>query len=377
MNQELKVDINSASLEELINVKGIGPALAEKIINNRPFSSLDDLAKVQGIGTTSLKSIKSNLVIQPQEPNSDFEAFVESIRGETKSPVLDVEEDVSQESFQAEEVVEPESTWHSVNMADSDSEDLIQEIPGEDNSEPDILEGDVKILEDNDLEKDLVFEEHIELEDPETHEDSPIHEVIKETKKTTDKEIELDIEGSSVEKPTHEVFHETSKPSEKVIEIEKQTSSEDWITRSQLIWSMIGTAVFSIILTALITLGILSATNDGLRYATVNDAARIENEIALLNDLTTTMKTDIESMKSRLDTLETVAGRVTALETRADDVDNQIEVIQSSIQEISETLLTVQEEIKALQIAAEKSSEFRSGLMQLLLEIDGTTEEGR
>jgi len=58
-------------------------------------------------------------------------------------------------------------------------------------------------------------------------------------------------------------------------------------------------------------------------------------------------------------------------------VDNQIEVIQSSIQEISETLLTVQEEIKALQIAAEKSSEFRSGLMQLLLEIDGTTEEGR
>lgn len=377
MNQELKVDINSASVEELINVKGIGPALAEKIINNRPFSSLDDLAKVQGIGTTSLKSIKSNLVIQPQEPNSDFEAFVESIRGETKSPVLDVEEDVSQESFQAEEVVEPESTWHSVNMADSDSEDLIQEIPGEDNSEPDILEGDVKILEDNDLEKDLVFEEHIELEDPETHEDSPIHEVIKETKKTTDKEKELDIEGSSVEKPTHEVFHETSKPSEKVIEIEKQTSSEDWITRSQLIWSMIGTAVFSIILTALITLGILSATNDGLRYATVNDAARIENEIALLNDLTTTMKTDIESMKSRLDTLETVAGRVTALETRADDVDNQIEVIQSSIQEISETLLTVQEEIKALQIAAEKSSEFRSGLMQLLLEIDGTTEEGR
>ncbi len=377
MNQELKVDINSASLEELINVKGIGPALAEKIINNRPFSSLDDLAKVQGIGTTSLKSIKSNLVIQPQEPNSDFEAFVESIRGETKSPVLDVDEDVSQESFQAEEEVEPESTWHSVNMADSDSEDLIQEIPGEDNSEPDILEGDVKILEDNDLEKDLVFEEHIELEDPETEEDSPIHEVIKETKKTTDKEIELNVEESSEEKPTHEVFQESSKPTEKVIEIEKQTSSEDWITRSQLIWSMIGTAVFSIILTALITLGILSATNDGLRYATVNDAARIENEITLLNDLTTTMKTDIESMKSRLDTLETVAGKVTALETRADDVDTQIEVIQSSIQEISETLLTVQEEIKALQIAAEKSSEFRSGLMRLLLEIDGTTEEGR
>lgn len=377
MNQELKVDINSASLEELINVKGIGPALAEKIINNRPFSSLDDLAKVQGIGTTSLKSIKSNLVIQPQEPNSDFEAFVESIRGETKSPVLDVEEDVSQESFQAEEEVEPESTWHSVNMADSDSEALIQEIPEEDNSEPDILEGDVKILEDNDLEKDLVFEEHIELEDPETEEDSPIHEVIKETKKTTDKEIELNVEESSEEKPTHEVFQESSKPTEKVIEIEKQTSSEDWITRSQLIWSMIGTAVFSIILTALITLGILSATNDGLRYATVNDAARIENEITLLNDLTTTMKTDIESMKSRLDTLETVAGKVTALETRADDVDTQIEVIQSSIQEISETLLTVQEEIKALQIAAEKSSEFRSGLMRLLLEIDGTTEEGR
>jgi len=347
MNQKLKVDINSASIEELTSVNGIGLALAEKIIANRPFTSLDELAKVQGIGTTSLESIKSNLMIQPQEPHSDFEAFVESIRGENKSPVLDVEEDENQESFQAEEKVEPESTWHAVNIAESDSEDLEQEITEEDISEPEILEGDVKILEDNGLEEEIVFEEQIESEVQETAEDKPNQEAIKETKKSTAKKIET------------------------------QTGSEDWITRSQLIWSMIGTAVFSIILTALITLGILSATNDGLRYATINDATRLENEITLLNDLSTTMKTDIESMKSRLDTLETVAGRVTALETRADEVDSQIEEIQSSIQEISETLLTVQEEVEALQIAAEKSSEFRSGLMQLLLEIDGTAEEGK
>ena len=163
MNQELKVDINSASLEELTSVKGIGPALAEKIIANRPFSSLDELAKVQGIGTTSLESIKSNLIIQPQESHSDFEAFVESIRGETKSPVLDVEEGEPQETVQIEEEVEPQSTWQTLEIEDSESENHEQEISEEEIVEPEILEGDVKILEDNDREDNLVFEKQIEF----------------------------------------------------------------------------------------------------------------------------------------------------------------------------------------------------------------------
>ncbi len=52
------VDINTASLEQLDNLTGIGPALGQRIIDNRPYNSIDDLLKVQGIGPKNLEKIK-------------------------------------------------------------------------------------------------------------------------------------------------------------------------------------------------------------------------------------------------------------------------------------------------------------------------------
>jgi endonuclease YncB( thermonuclease family) len=45
-----KLDVNTASLTELENVPGIGPSIAERIIEARPFKSADDLQRIKGIG---------------------------------------------------------------------------------------------------------------------------------------------------------------------------------------------------------------------------------------------------------------------------------------------------------------------------------------
>jgi len=52
-----QVDINSAPAEQLTRIVHIGPALAERIIALRPFTSVADLLRVPGIGPARLADI--------------------------------------------------------------------------------------------------------------------------------------------------------------------------------------------------------------------------------------------------------------------------------------------------------------------------------
>lgn len=43
------VDVNTAPTEELQSLEGVGPSLAQKIIDGRPYDSVDDLTRVSGV----------------------------------------------------------------------------------------------------------------------------------------------------------------------------------------------------------------------------------------------------------------------------------------------------------------------------------------
>jgi len=62
------VDINAASSEELQKLPRIGPKLAERIIANRPYKNVDDLDRVPGIGTATMKQLKPLITVTPAAP---------------------------------------------------------------------------------------------------------------------------------------------------------------------------------------------------------------------------------------------------------------------------------------------------------------------
>ncbi len=53
-----KIDINTASLDQLKQIVGVGDIMGQRIIDGRPYSSLDDLRRVKGIGDITLQKIK-------------------------------------------------------------------------------------------------------------------------------------------------------------------------------------------------------------------------------------------------------------------------------------------------------------------------------
>ena len=61
------LDINVASVEDLMTVQGIGQVIAQRIVEfrekNGPYKSVDDLLKVQGIGEKSLAKIRDRLSV--------------------------------------------------------------------------------------------------------------------------------------------------------------------------------------------------------------------------------------------------------------------------------------------------------------------------
>lgn len=66
--RELRVDPNTADLEALVQLPGIGPELAKRIVAGRPFENLEDLQRVPGLGDDTLAQVKPYLFIGGERP---------------------------------------------------------------------------------------------------------------------------------------------------------------------------------------------------------------------------------------------------------------------------------------------------------------------
>ncbi len=65
------VNLNSATEEELLTLPGIGPALAKRLIESRPYATFDDVSNVPGIGDSKLYAMIDRLSIDQPEDDDD------------------------------------------------------------------------------------------------------------------------------------------------------------------------------------------------------------------------------------------------------------------------------------------------------------------
>lgn len=66
------VDINTATVEQLESLKGVGPAKAKAIVEHRtkngPFKTVDDLDAVKGFGKKTVDGLRSEITVGGATP---------------------------------------------------------------------------------------------------------------------------------------------------------------------------------------------------------------------------------------------------------------------------------------------------------------------
>jgi len=305
-------DINHASLERLIDVPGIGPALAKRIIEQRPYQEVDQLTRIPGIGKNSLEELRPYLTVD-EPPVLEPEVVNITITPENQ---LSPTEDFS------EEVVESEI----LRVQESDLTSMEEEL----NQNP----------------ATPIFEETIESEA-----DYPTFEEVDVLEETEPVIEEVDFET---------VPEQDENPQEGQPKPAQEEKSSEWVTRSQLLWSVVAAVVGSVLLTVALTLGIMAFINGDLRYATWNDAVHLSNQITVLTERNNDLQTELDNMRKRVDALETIAGRVAVLEETTQTLQEDLGQTQELVSSLEESVSAIQEDIQTLQ---GKVSEFNHAFL--------------
>jgi competence protein ComEA len=308
------IDINKAGAEQLTTIPRLSPTLAARIIDGRPYETLEEIKNLKGIGTRLYAHLYPYL-----------EIFHEPI--ETEEPVIYMPE---------------------VSVK---SEDII-----------DVVEEPVELPPAGEVEDDEVLvavgesTQSIFTPAEEPAEEVPAERVVSqpEAKSVFSRAIQVIAPERSTSPPLAKERVQTPGHSEMLA----------WIA---------GGSILSLILAIIFSLGILGLVNGGLQYRLQREAeleaGTLQNKIEELSIEAQDLQEDIDSLRSRLDDMENLSGRINEIESENEALQAELDGFTEQFVEFQGQMDQFSEQMDQVLETSSSFEDFLKELQSLLNEI--------
>ncbi len=346
------IDINNASVEELCAIKGVGSSLADRIVAARPYETLEDLKNVKGIGDKLFEQMFPFLFLST--PTSEKET--------ASTPA-------AQSLPPAERSAQPEVAAQTIQLQAEPAEPVLLDIPIEPASTvlPPSAETPVEHIEQAEIKP---TEEAVSAKEKEPF--VAVGETVQSVFYPVEEEPAVASRAPHQEQKPSRAIQIIEHPRERQ-ESSAQTEKATYIRRNEMFAWLGGASMLSILLGVLLTLAILAIVNGSLRFLSVKQAqldfAALQSQLDDAGQQITVVREGITSLRTRMDALETLSGRISTLETDTADIRSElteasglIEEIASGLEEASDMIDLLSAEVIEIK---ETSGVFKNFLQQL------------
>jgi hypothetical protein len=328
-------NLNSASAAELADIPGLDEKLAQKIVDSRPFSHLEELRLVKGMSGRTFKKITPWLVVsEPPESLPDSNGHEQHLVSVQETELAAIPE---------------------VDAAFAGTETNSAPASGE-------IEVGVELSEDDQL-----------VEASQRDRSPGANQVSDEA--DTDQSVKLVEEGQTVISSAAKEPATTAKEAAPVIpSMPIAAKSPVYFSRGQTILLILATNVLTFFSAVVVVLLGLFLINGNLIYAGAEDFTQLSRQVNSLNTQMVTLAENVNTLYIRLQAVESLGSQVEAVQREVGIVKEDAqaaallaESLSSQMENVNSQVAGLTTQVEDLQTQTNVFSEFLTGL-QLLLE---------